>query len=256
MTNRVMFDGINTDAKAIARLIEPGDLVAYYIDGIYAWTPEEIRLFPNNTHVTITVIGNPADVADCETGDMSPRSAADWVIRQRAAGYYRPTIYRGLSGMADVRAATGSLIMGKDWDAWVADYDNSQQSVYPGSAAKQYRSTNEYDVSEVYDDLWPHRVRIQPTIPTAKPKWPAGLDLRLGNRGNAVEALQRALSTSGIRGVRGITLDGVFGPQTQTAVRNFEAEERLNLDSGIAGQLVRSELIRLGQLNSYGQATR
>lgn len=254
--SRTMFDGIRTDARAISRLIEPGDLVAYYIDGYYAWKPEDIALFPHNTHITITVLGNPADVADCETGDMSPVSAANWVERRRAAGYLRPTIYRDLSGMKDIREATGRLVLGQDWDAWVADYDNDPSSVYPLSAAKQYKSTDDYDISSVYDDLWPHRVKVQTTAPVTGPKWPASITLRKGDKGNSVEALQRALAMSLLYGVRGILVDGDFGTQTQTAVKNFEVARHLEVDSGIAGPAVRSQLIQLGLLNSAGQATR
>lgn len=251
----IMWDGIRTDAKTIARLIKPGDRVAYYIDGKYSWTKDEINLFPHNAHVTISVLGNPADVADCETGAMSVESAVNWVQRRRAQGYLRPTIYRSLSGMKDIREATGRLVMGQDWDAWVADYDNDPSSVYPGSAAKQYRSTDDYDISAVYDNAWPHRVLTHPVSPITGAKWPAGIMLRMGNRGNSVEALQRALAMSQIPGVRGISVDGIFGQQTQTAVRNFEAEEKLQVD-GIAGEGVRHELILLGFLNSAGQATR
>lgn len=253
---RKMYDGINTDARRIKELIKPGDLVAYYIDGRYAWSEEEIAFFPNNEHVTITVLGNPADVADCETGDLTPKSAAEWVVRQRHHGYFRPTIYRSLSVMRDIRQSTGPLIMGKDWDSWVADYDNDPNPDYSGEAAKQYRSTNDYDESEVYDDLWPHRhATHSPVATVSSPKWPKGLVLQFGNKGNAVEALQKACSGSGIRGVRGIEVDGIFGNQTRTAVRNFEAFEHLNVDSGIAGNQVRSTLIRIGALNSAGQAT-
>jgi peptidoglycan hydrolase-like protein with peptidoglycan-binding domain len=250
-----MYDGINTDAQIIARLIKPGDIVAYYIDGEFAWNKQEIALFPYNEHVTITVLGNPADAADCETGDMTPRSSADWVFRQKAAGYFRPTIYRSLSVMQDVRNATGSLVMGKDWDSWVADYDNEQRSVYPNSAAKQYRSTDGYDMSAVFDDQWPHRVAVHSPAPITAPKWPSGLVLKLGNKGYAVQALQKACAGSGIRGVRGIASDGIFGQQTETAVRNFEAEARLTVDTGIAGSQVRNALIHIGALNSAGQAT-
>src|ERR1700744_2245309 len=132
---RTMWDGVNSDARYIKSIIKPGDLIAYYIDGAFAWTPAEIALFPNNIHVTITVLGNPADVADCETGDMTPASAANWGRDQRNKGYYRPPIYRSCSMMSDVRQTTGNLVMGRDWDAWVADYDNKTDQVYAGAAA-------------------------------------------------------------------------------------------------------------------------
>jgi hypothetical protein len=262
--SRTAYDGVNTDAATIKKIIEPGDVVLYYIDGLYAWSAAEIALFPHNLHVTITVLGGNADVADCETGDLTPEQAAAWVIKRKAAGYDRPTIYRSLAGMPDIRKATGSLIMGKDWDAFVADYDRVPTQVYPGAVAKQYRSTAGYDVSEIYDDAWPHRTKTPviivppapPIITTVKPKWPAGLTLILGNKGNAVEALQTALSDSGITGVRGIVKDGVFGQQTRTAIRNFEVAENLALDPdglALAGPQVRGKLINLGLLTAAGQ---
>ena len=53
----------------------------------------------------------------------------------------------------------------------------------------------------------------------------AGSLLRLGSRGPAVAALQRAL---------GIPADGIFGPQAKRAVRAFQSEHELTVD-GIAG---------------------
>jgi hypothetical protein len=248
-----MWDGINTDVDAIAKVIQPGDLVAYYIDGLYAWSAADIARFPHNQHITITVLGNPADVADCETYDLTPDGAARWVRRQKAAGYLRPTIYRSFSVMQDIRTSTAELIMGKDWDAWVAHYDGSPAVDYPGEVAKQYRAANNWDKSVVYDDQWPHRTAPQPWPPVTAPRWPAGQLLMLTNKGNAVMALQRALSTSGLVGSRGIAVDGIFGNQTLTAVRNFQDGQGLAVD-GLAGDNTRNALVRIGQLNTVGQA--
>lgn len=264
---RTMWDGINSDAKSILQVAKPGDIIAYYIDGHFAWTPAEIALFPHNVHVTITVLGNPADVADCETGDLSPASAAKWVQEQRARGYYRPTVYRSLSVMQDIRDATGILVMGRDWDAWVADYDNKTSMDYAGEAAKQFKNAAYFDESEVYLDGWPFRTRPVPSVPkpvittVTAPKWPYGQVLKQGNRGNAVMAMQKAMNGSGLRGVRGIATDGDFGPQTLTAVKNFEAHFNIPNShladgewDGIAGNGVRSTLIVHGYLNTAGQA--
>jgi peptidoglycan hydrolase-like protein with peptidoglycan-binding domain len=65
--------------------------------------------------------------------------------------------------------------------------------------------------------------------------------LKLGSKGDAVRVLQEALRVSGIRGVRGITVDGDFGQQTDTAVRNYQAHEHLTVD-GIAGRDTRNAL--------------
>jgi hypothetical protein len=80
-----------------------------------------------------------------------------------------------------------------------------------------------------------------PPPPHPGPAWPAGTVLREGDSGAAVRALQTALSDSGIRGVRGITVDSVFGQQTLTSLRNFQAARGLTVD-GIAGNATRSAL--------------
>lgn len=58
--------------------------------------------------------------------------------------------------------------------------------------------------------------------------------LHLGSQGADVATLQRKLSGSHLPGVRGIAVDGVFGQQTETAVRNFQSLEGLAVD-GIVG---------------------
>ena len=57
-------------------------------------------------------------------------------------------------------------------------------------------------------------------------------DLKLGSRGPAVAAAQRAL---------GIPADGVFGPQTDQAVRAFQAARGLEVD-GVIGPITRGAL--------------
>lgn len=254
-----LYDGINFDARAIASVIQPDEGIAYYTDGRYAWNEAEISLFPPDIHphVTITVFGNPADVADCEAGDLTPEEAARWIARQRAAGYFRPTVYRSLAFMNDIRQATGALVMGSDWDAWVADYNNDPRQVYPGAVAHQYRSDIDMDVSSVFDRDWPRRKPpgsvLPPVIGVSTPKWPSGLVLKIGNIGHAVEAMQTALRRSGEIGVRGILVDGRFGDQTLTALRNFQDNNNLQVD-GVAGNKTRTKMIGLRLLNIDGSA--
>ncbi len=58
--------------------------------------------------------------------------------------------------------------------------------------------------------------------------------LHLGSQGTDVVTLQRKLSGSHLPGVRGITVDGVFGQQTETAVRNLQSLSGISVD-GIVG---------------------
>lgn len=72
-------------------------------------------------------------------------------------------------------------------------------------------------------------------LPGTGPVMPASV-LHLGSQGADVRVLQGKLSGSGLPGVRGITVDGVFGQQTETAVRNLQALRGLTVD-GIVGPL-------------------
>lgn len=68
---------------------------------------------------------------------------------------------------------------------------------------------------------------------TTGPVMPASV-LHVGSQGADVELLQGKLAGSHLPGVRGIAVDGVFGQQTETAVRNFQSLEGLAVD-GIVG---------------------
>jgi len=60
----------------------------------------------------------------------------------------------------------------------------------------------------------------------------------LGNSGSAVQALQRQLNAHGAA----LTVDGSFGPATQTAVKNYQSSHNLSAD-GVAGLQTWSSLV-------------
>ena len=156
---RTMYDGINTDAAAIARDFPAAQMVAGYLDGQFAWSAAEWALFPRAQHVTIVVSANAnaGDVLDVESGDATPQQTGAWVAMRRQAGLWRPSIYCSLNVVPDVRAGTGQWRLGIDYDLWVADWDGTTVVPYPLAAAKQDRNAGSYDVSAVLDDGWPHR---------------------------------------------------------------------------------------------------
>ena len=164
-TEVLMYDGINALAAGIAREFPNAPKVAGYVTGPYAWSRADWDLFPRADHVTIatTATANAGDVLDVEAGDATPGQAAGWIAMRKAAGLYRPTIYCSRSVIPAVRAGTGTFILGRDYDIWVADYTGSPHEVTaPGApsatcAATQYESTTGYDASMVYDTAWPHR---------------------------------------------------------------------------------------------------
>jgi peptidoglycan hydrolase-like protein with peptidoglycan-binding domain len=57
--------------------------------------------------------------------------------------------------------------------------------------------------------------------------------LKQGDRGPDVTILQRKLSGSGVRGARGVAVDGSFGAQTEIAVRNYQKAEGLQVDGTV-----------------------
>lgn len=242
----LMYDAINSEAGTIRTLWKPGDLAAYYAAGnSYIWTPEERALFPASSLVSVTLTASypGADVLDVERGGATVAEVATWIRAKRAEDYERPTAYCSLAAVPAIREETGVLILGEDYDLWVADWDGSASLPYPGAAVKQYADHGAYDVSVVYDPGWPHRKAPSPSSPPAPPvaAWPAGVVLRPGSSGAAVRVLQRALAGTHLEGVRGIAVDGQFGSQTETSLRNYQAAKRLEVD-GIAGPQVRAAL--------------
>jgi hypothetical protein len=160
-----MYDGINSDAATIAQDFPAAQMVAGYVTGPFAWTTAEWDLFPHAAHVTIatTAQADIGDVLDVEAGDAAPYQTEAWITMRKAAGLYRPTIYCSLATVPAVRAGTGHWVLGTDYDLWVAHWDGITQLPYPLAAAKQDLSTATYDVSAVYDNLWPRR--HAPVIP-------------------------------------------------------------------------------------------
>jgi len=179
-----MYDGINTLAAGIARSFPNAAMVAGYVNGAYAWSQADWDLFPHAVHVQITVSAsaNAGDVLDVESGDATPGQTAGWIRQRKAVGYYRPSIYCNLSTVPAVRQGTGSYILGKDYDIWVADWTGSPHEVTaPGlpsatCSATQYENTAGYDASVVYDGGWPHRTAPAPAPkPTKAPAEPTDI---------------------------------------------------------------------------------
>lgn len=160
---RIMFDStspwdIPRDAK----------MVAYYVDGKYAWPQEWLDMFPNALKVSISAIGaRVAQVGDVESGCIWPvANAVPWVLRARAAGI-DPTIYvnerNDWGPCRDAFRRAG--VPEPHW--WVANYDGVQ-SIPAGAIAKQYAHPHDgdgvanrpwetgkhYDLS-VVADYWP-----------------------------------------------------------------------------------------------------
>jgi hypothetical protein len=143
------------DSTAAADLPVGRDLYAAYVDGSTRNVDAVRARFPGKTVVTITVLGGDADVADVETGDLTPTSVVAWVKRQRAAGK-DPTVYTLEGWWSTVRAAFHAAgVTEPHW--WLANYDNNP-TLPAGAVAKQYANpplTGGHFDASVVADYWP-----------------------------------------------------------------------------------------------------
>ena len=139
------------DSVSPSKIPRAATLVAFYIDGRYKWTAEELALFPTAHKVEIAVLHTTDDgrVIDCEKGDATPTQAVEWVKMRRASEVHKlggpAVVYTDLSRWPAVRAAFADAKEAEPlW--WIADWTNAAH-IPPGAVACQYHSTPSFDVS-------------------------------------------------------------------------------------------------------------
>jgi hypothetical protein len=190
MADRIMLDGIGSDAAPIVAAIKagirwlglPATMGAGYGDGsASAWTSAEwVALTAVAQPVTITVTGEAGrDVADVENGDLTPAQGAQWARAAHLAGRF-PVLYVNRSNKAAVITEAAKLGLGlgaRMYGLWVAtldgsftDLDGSDLRKQPGVVAVQYlgsaQSGGPFDVSLVVDAGWLPVKVPPPVVPT------------------------------------------------------------------------------------------
>jgi hypothetical protein len=173
--SRIMYDGVAGDAAAIGVQAKPGDLVAGYGDGLYAWSDADwAHILPGVIRRVIVVRpgSNAGHILDCEPGNCTPAQSVDWTVMRRASGLVRPAVYCNQKNIAygwpAVRAAFQARGVPEP-DYWVANYDGNP--VIPaGAIGKQYADDQllgkPWDLSVVADG-WPDTAPSPQ--PTSKP---------------------------------------------------------------------------------------
>jgi len=168
------------------------EIVAGYVDGLYANIEAMKKAHPQAYVLEITVTGRPGTrVVDCERGDLTPAQAAAWAHTELKAGR-RPTIYCSEASWFNVITELQKLRVHStavDW--WIASWTTVARApepapeIYPGSVARQYASDvphngSAYDLT-VTEGRWPlaplpkttHSKAATPTPYTKAPinKW-------------------------------------------------------------------------------------
>lgn len=192
----IMYDSTNP-----ASIPASAALVASYVDGYGGYTAAVAR-FGASKCVSVSVENNDADVADVETGAMTPGDLPGWIARQKARGVARPGVYCNASTWASVKTAVGAASV----SYWIADWTGSPFTL-TGADAVQYASEAEYDLSFVL-----------PTFP-----WYPGptFPIVAGSSGPTVTTLQTNLNkwAKDIKLTTPLVADGNFGAVTETAVK-------------------------------------
>jgi hypothetical protein len=167
---RYMADSVTARDIPVRRF----ELVAGYVDGIYAWTEADWLLHRSSTLVGIAVnpLSNAGQVLDVETGDATPAESVDWVLLRRTNGQ-DPTVYVQASRVQEIVDAFAARGVDRP-HFWVAAWDGSE-TLYSYSAAHQYANPTltgaHYDLSVVVDS-WPG---VDSTPGCLNPTWPKTL---------------------------------------------------------------------------------
>lgn len=193
------------DSTTATDLPKTAKIALAYLDGRYAnvravraWLGKRARI------VTVTVVGNlDATMADCETGDLTPLTAAAWAATKRAARKGFPTIYCLDSKHADVIAACKArgLTLHKHYELFVADYDGDR-TLPAYAVGKQFANPtltkHHYDHSTVraywrgVDPVIRRVLAPLPPKPVVVPAKPAPAAPTQGDNVNTLKTLLRA----------------------------------------------------------------
>jgi hypothetical protein len=156
----VMYDSVNP-----AAIPSNAQLVAAYVDG-YGGYSAAVARFGASKVVSISVGNNDADVADVETGAMTPADLPGWLTRQRARGIARPGVYCNQSTWPAVKVAVAGTAVAY----WIAD--PAGPALIAGADAAQNTWTGTWD-SSVCQPSWPwYNGQPTPTPPKPPPTPP------------------------------------------------------------------------------------
>lgn len=225
--------------------------VAGYVNGEFAWSPEDWARFTAASKLGIDVKNAGAGGAlDIEKGDADIPDAPSWVANRHAAGIGRPWLYIDRENWQalhdELIASAGRPVGGLEWGYWVADWTGEPHELELPDGTKadavQYAdpatSGGHFDLTAIYGPLPAVGAPApEPTTPSPAPAPSEGNDdvnvptIENGSKGGAVKAAQSILN--GKAGAR-LAVDGDFGPATEAAVKAWQQFFRLEVD-GIVG---------------------
>lgn len=226
-----------------------------YVDGQFNTAAALRGLFPEAELVLLTVTGSPVGAhgarvaagSDAEPSDLTAARAVQWALKQLAAQVWRPVIYASIEGepgygMGDVAKALTAADIPRDLVRLLsAHYGEGPHICGPNScklsavAMDGTQWTDSFttpagaviDMSELAGDFF---AQVQESE-TERLVTELGI-VRQGQTGAAVRTVQGLCNARAPHPV--LTIDGVFGEQTDTAVRAEQHQAGITID-GIVG---------------------
>lgn len=252
------------DAVEWSNLVPLAIPVLAYMDGpVSMWPAAAFSALGKRVAGHITVLANEAwEIFDAETGNASDDGVATAVANRFQARKISTVYTNGDNCPNMTRALRNKGIYWTDSQFWphpgcylFAAAPGTTPGRLPSwcpvsPVAVQDRWMGGYDLSTTFHG-WPFLPAPSPPPPHPTPSPPPApkgitvqlLQLQEGNTGNPVRALQTLLNGA-IHA--GLVVDGVYGPQTQQAVRNYQSTQRLGVD-GIAGVHTWGDLLGVPQ---------
>lgn len=169
------------DSTAAGDIPSSAQMVAGYVDGLYAWSDADWARFGDRPRVRIAVFAstNNGHCLDVEQGASSPDQAPGWAQMRRANGV-DPSVYMSDNTWSAVRQAFQAQGVAEP-HYWVAKWDNVP-SIPAGAVANQYANPaltgGHFDLSAVVD-FWPGVDTPQPPPPPPPPPPPKEITVTL-----------------------------------------------------------------------------
>lgn len=222
------------DSITVSDIPSDAQAVAGYLDGDWQTFSELSGRFPGALLLSITTSGGDAHAmaVDEEPGDASVAGAVAWLRAAVARGTWRPCAYASASGMGALLAActaAGLELAGLRF--WSAHYGAGEHICGPSTCGLVSRAMDgtqwtgtalgrNLDQSLLADGFFPWYDVLMTDIPT----------IQSGSTGQTVKNWQGLMNARGYS----LTVDGSFGPSTETATKSFQTSRKLSAD-GVVG---------------------
>lgn len=242
------------DSIRVADLLPGYDSYLGYVDGIWVTVHELAQAFPGKPVIGLTVQGGRtvADGCDCETGDLSPDSAARWLHDRIAAGQKLPILYQSVSGIPETIRQLEALGVHRDEVRVLSAHYGAGEHICGPKTCRQLdfdadgtqwtdaatgRHNSQIDASVLRDGFFGGS---GPAAPTWEDELMATIStVKQGDRGQPVKNWQGLLVAHGHQlgtsGPAGDGVDGVFGQKTQAGTLDFQRASGLKED-GLVGR--------------------